>query len=114
MAAQFGNFNERQKPLHAFDEWIGRAKFEFRGRTKNKSLVARRRNRNSAGNQPTKLCAAWFRFRTATDTICEGVQLDTAKNHAGVSLNDLTDEMQIDELTGNAAFSNVRVRLESS
>ena len=43
----------------------------------------------------------------------EGVQLDTAKNHAGVSLNDLTDEMQIDKLTGNAAFSNVKVRLES-
>ena len=42
----------------------------------------------------------------------EGVRLDTAKNHAGVSLNDLTDEMQIDELTGNAAFSNVKVRLE--
>ena len=44
----------------------------------------------------------------------EGVRLDTAKNHAGVSLNDLTDEMMIDELTGNAAFSNVKVRLESS
>ena len=44
----------------------------------------------------------------------EGVQLDTAKNHAGVSINDLTDEMQIDELTGNAAFSNVKVRLEVS
>ncbi|CAN5631134.1 molybdopterin oxidoreductase family protein [soil metagenome] len=43
----------------------------------------------------------------------EGVQLDTAKVNAGVSINDLTDEMQIDELTGNAAFSNVKVRLES-
>ncbi len=43
----------------------------------------------------------------------EGVRLDTAKNNAGVSINDLTDEMQIDELTGNAAFSNVKVRLES-
>ncbi len=43
----------------------------------------------------------------------KGVKLDTAKKHAGVSLNDLTDEMQIDELTGNAAFSNVRVRLEA-
>jgi anaerobic selenocysteine-containing dehydrogenase len=42
----------------------------------------------------------------------KGAQLDTAKNHAGVSLNDLTDERVIDELTGNAAFSNVRVRLE--
>ena len=42
-----------------------------------------------------------------------GVKLDTAKKYAGVSLNDLTDERVIDELTGNAAFSNARVRLES-
>jgi len=41
-----------------------------------------------------------------------GIQLDVAKNHAGASINDLTDEMLIDELTGNAAFSNVKVRLE--
>lgn len=43
----------------------------------------------------------------------DGVKLDTAKENAGVSLNDLTDENLIDELTGNAAFSNVRVRLET-
>jgi len=42
----------------------------------------------------------------------EGVHLDTAKNYAGVSINDLTDDRVIDELTGNAAFSNVKVRLE--
>ncbi len=42
-----------------------------------------------------------------------GVKLDTAANHAGVSLNDLTDERVLDELTGNAAFSNVKVRLEA-
>jgi anaerobic selenocysteine-containing dehydrogenase len=42
----------------------------------------------------------------------EGVQLDTAKKYAGVSINDLTDDRVIDELTGNAAFSNVKVRLE--
>lgn len=41
----------------------------------------------------------------------EGVQLDIAKNHAGVSLNDLTDENVIDELTGNAALSGVRVKV---
>ena len=41
-----------------------------------------------------------------------GVKLDTAKNHAGVSLNDLTDDRVLDELTGNAAFSNVRVSLQ--
>jgi anaerobic selenocysteine-containing dehydrogenase len=42
-----------------------------------------------------------------------GVKLDTAMNHAGASINDLTDERVLDELTGNAAFSNVRVRLEA-
>jgi anaerobic selenocysteine-containing dehydrogenase len=41
-----------------------------------------------------------------------GVRLDTAKNHAGASINDLTDERVLDDLTGNAAFSNVKVRLE--
>ncbi len=41
-----------------------------------------------------------------------GINLDTAKKHAGVSINDLTDDRVIDELTGNAAFSNVKVRLE--
>lgn len=42
----------------------------------------------------------------------KGVKLDTAKAHAGVSLNDLTDDKIIDELTGNAAFSNVRVQIK--
>ncbi|MEP6901296.1 MAG: molybdopterin-dependent oxidoreductase [Actinomycetota bacterium] len=41
-----------------------------------------------------------------------GVRLDTAKKHSGVSINDLTDDRVIDELTGNAAFSNVKVKLE--
>ncbi|HVE56936.1 MAG TPA: molybdopterin-dependent oxidoreductase [Pyrinomonadaceae bacterium] len=43
----------------------------------------------------------------------EGVKLDIAKDHAGVSLNDLTDDRVIDELTGNAAFSNVKVRVQT-
>jgi anaerobic selenocysteine-containing dehydrogenase len=42
-----------------------------------------------------------------------GVRLDIAKNHAGVSINDLTDAQLIDELTGNAAFSNVKVRVQT-
>jgi len=42
----------------------------------------------------------------------KGVRLDTAVNHAGVSVNDLTDERMLDDLTGNAAFSNVKVRLD--
>ena len=41
-----------------------------------------------------------------------GIKLDVATKHAGVSINDLTDEQEIDDLTGNAAFSNVRVWLE--
>jgi anaerobic selenocysteine-containing dehydrogenase len=43
----------------------------------------------------------------------KGVKLDIATNYAGVSINDLTDELEIDELTGNAAFSGVRVKIES-
>jgi anaerobic selenocysteine-containing dehydrogenase len=34
-----------------------------------------------------------------------GTRLGVASAHAGVSLNDLTDEMRLDRLTGNAAFS---------
>ncbi|MEZ5426918.1 MAG: molybdopterin-dependent oxidoreductase [Pyrinomonadaceae bacterium] len=43
----------------------------------------------------------------------DGVRLEIARENAGVSINDLTDEKQIDELTGNAAFSNVRVKIEA-
>ena len=43
----------------------------------------------------------------------KGVQLDNASNYPGVSINDLTDETVIDDLTGNAAFSNVRVKIEA-
>ncbi len=42
----------------------------------------------------------------------KGVKLDIAEKYAGVSINDLTDELEIDELTGNAAFSGVRVKLQ--
>ena len=41
----------------------------------------------------------------------KGVKLDIATAHAGVSLNDLTDDLLIDELTGNSAFSGVPVRI---
>ncbi|MFL5803298.1 MAG: molybdopterin-dependent oxidoreductase [Roseiflexaceae bacterium] len=43
-----------------------------------------------------------------------GVQLATAQQHAGASVNDLTDEQLIDELTGNAAFSGVPVSVQAS
>ena len=58
-----------------------------------------------------------------TETIAPGVvsiphgyghkrkDFTTNENHAGVSLNDLTDHNLIDELTGNAAFNGVRVKI---
>ncbi|MEM9954898.1 MAG: molybdopterin oxidoreductase family protein [Chloroflexota bacterium] len=41
----------------------------------------------------------------------DGVELDVATQHAGVSINDLTDDQRIDELTGNAGFSGVPVTI---
>jgi anaerobic selenocysteine-containing dehydrogenase len=41
----------------------------------------------------------------------DGVKLNIARDYAGVSINDLTDELEIDALTGNAAFSGVRVKI---
>lgn len=43
----------------------------------------------------------------------KGTKLDIAAGHAGVSINDLTDETVLDDLTGNAAFSSVRVKIEN-
>jgi len=44
----------------------------------------------------------------------EGVRLTTAQEHSGVSVNDLTDELQVDPLSGNAAFSGVPVRVRGA
>jgi anaerobic selenocysteine-containing dehydrogenase len=44
----------------------------------------------------------------------DGVQLSVATNHAGVSVNDLTDDKYIDVLSGNAAFSGVPVTLRAA
>ncbi len=41
-----------------------------------------------------------------------GVQLRVAKAHAGASINDLTDDLVVDELSGNAAFCGVMVQVE--
>ncbi len=41
-----------------------------------------------------------------------GTQLAIANTHAGVSINDLTDDQRIDTLTGNAGFSGVPVTVE--
>jgi anaerobic selenocysteine-containing dehydrogenase len=40
-----------------------------------------------------------------------GTRLSVATEHAGVSLNDLTDEQRTDRLTGNAAFSATPVEI---
>ena len=41
----------------------------------------------------------------------KGIKLAVAEANAGVNINELTDEKFIDELTGNAAFSGVKVTL---
>lgn len=41
-----------------------------------------------------------------------GVQLEVAQQHAGTSINDLTDELAIDALCGTAAFNGVWVTVE--
>ena len=43
----------------------------------------------------------------------KGVKQKIAQAHAGISVNDLTDETLIDELSGNAAVNGVPVRLEA-
>ncbi len=41
-----------------------------------------------------------------------GTRMTTANTHAGVSINDLTDDQRLDTLTGNASFSGVPVRVD--
>jgi hypothetical protein len=41
-----------------------------------------------------------------------GMRLRVAQEHAGVSVNDLTDETFIDELCGNSALNGVEVSVE--
>ncbi len=42
----------------------------------------------------------------------KGTNIEIAQQHAGASMNDLTDEMEIDELTGNAVLNGVSVQIE--
>lgn len=42
-----------------------------------------------------------------------GVRLRVASEHAGASINDVTDENQVDELTGTSALSGQRVRVRA-
>ncbi|MGO2625158.1 molybdopterin dinucleotide binding domain-containing protein, partial [Psychrobacter sp. AOP29-E1-4] len=43
----------------------------------------------------------------------KGVKQQIAQAHAGVSVNDLTDDTLIDQLSGNAAVNGVPVQLEA-
>jgi anaerobic selenocysteine-containing dehydrogenase len=43
-----------------------------------------------------------------------GAHLRIAKDHAGVSINDLTDDQLTDAVSGNAAFSGVAVSVEAA
>ncbi len=43
----------------------------------------------------------------------KGVQLQTAKQHAGQSINDLTDNLAVDALCGTAAFNGTPVTVEA-
>ncbi|MBP7284540.1 MAG: molybdopterin-dependent oxidoreductase [Leptospiraceae bacterium] len=40
-----------------------------------------------------------------------GTKLSIAPEHKGVSINDITDELEVDELSGNAAFSGTQVEV---
>jgi hypothetical protein len=43
-----------------------------------------------------------------------GVQLDVAQQHAGESINDLTDNRAIDALSGAAAFNGAEVTVRAT
>jgi anaerobic selenocysteine-containing dehydrogenase len=43
-----------------------------------------------------------------------GVALSVAGAHAGASLNDLTDELSVDALSGNAALNGVHVTVSKA
>lgn len=42
----------------------------------------------------------------------DGIQLQVAQQHAGTSINDLTDDLAIDTLCGTAAFNGTWVTVE--
>ncbi len=43
----------------------------------------------------------------------KGTNITIAQQNAGVSLNDLTSDMQLDKLTGNADFSGTKVKIQA-
>jgi hypothetical protein len=42
------------------------------------------------------------------------MRLQVASQHAGVSVNDLTDELAVDELCGNSALNGVAVEVRAA
>ncbi|HEX8539324.1 MAG TPA: molybdopterin dinucleotide binding domain-containing protein, partial [Cystobacter sp.] len=42
----------------------------------------------------------------------QGIQMQVAGAHAGVSINDITDDKVLDAIGGNAAFSGIQVRVQ--
>ncbi|WNG28154.1 molybdopterin-dependent oxidoreductase [Cystobacter fuscus] len=42
----------------------------------------------------------------------QGIQMQVAGAHAGVSINDVTDDQVLDAIGGNAAFSGIQVRVQ--
>jgi anaerobic selenocysteine-containing dehydrogenase len=44
----------------------------------------------------------------------DGIQMEVAVQHAGVSINDVTDEQFLDALSGNAAVNGVPVTVSCS
>ena len=43
-----------------------------------------------------------------------GVQLEVAQQHAGASINDVTDNLAIDAVCGTAAFNGTWVRVDAT
>ena len=41
----------------------------------------------------------------------EGIRLEIAREHAGASINDVTDDALVDELSGTVRFSDVPVHV---
>jgi anaerobic selenocysteine-containing dehydrogenase len=44
----------------------------------------------------------------------QGIELEVAQQHAGDSINDVTDDLRIDALCGTAAFNGTWVEVEAA
>ncbi|SFP88565.1 Anaerobic selenocysteine-containing dehydrogenase [Amycolatopsis arida] len=119
-----------RRQLRSNNSWLHNSERLVKGKPRCTLLVhpddARRHG--VADGQPATLSSATGSIRVpveVTDAIMPGVvslphgwghhrrgtRLRVAAEHAGVSVNDVTDEGFVDELTGTAALSGLRVRL---